>query len=196
MKTIRLTQITTSGTLYRIHLGNGYIFQFKSLRSARSFLGETNSFLTSVLLDINYQYKLIYSRYRDNWPLFFHNKKSFQNQCFADNNRIENVLRSVADLLDHAFKMAPTVNGSTWVFCDMVKSIDYLEETLIILSKYHKKRSETVLIYEIKTSITRLSELKFSVLNYGNLKATGKHTRVIEMMAHDDFIEPVYKNIS
>jgi len=195
MKHIKLNRIIHINKGFRIYLGNGYIFEFTSLRSARAFLSITNSFLTDNLSEVNSWYKLTYSRYRDNWLLFYHNKKSLRQSSFADNYRIESLMRSVADLLDYAFNSATTENGSTWEFTDLIKCLDCLEESLLLLLKYSKKRSETASIYEIRNTIKRLTDLRNGLTSYGNLQAAGRHARVIEMANKIEMIPTIERKI-
>ncbi len=147
MKAIRLSRITPIAKGFRVYLGNGYTFEFKSLRSAKAFLATTNNFLTETLVEINFWYKLTHGRYRDNWLLFFHNKPSLKGHTYTDNLKCEKMLRDVADLLEHSFQKSATENGATWVFKNFLTALEYLEQTSLLLLGYHKKRSETAAIY-------------------------------------------------
>ena len=195
MKNIHLSKITPIAKGFRVYLGNGYSFHFNSLKSARSFLVATNTFLTFSLVEINSFYKDIFTRYRDNWLLFHHNKPSFKGRNHLDALKCETMLRDVADLLDHAFISSGYYeNGSTWVFVDLIKSIDTLENVSLILLSYHKKRSETAAIYEIRNYLKRLVDLKNEINNYGHLMATGKHTKVVELKKEIEMI-PIIEQV-
>lgn len=167
MKTFNLTRVTLHDRKYHVFLTWGKSFEFSRKKTASVFLSDTNRFLTGFLVELNDCYCEMSVRYRKNWLLFFHNKRSHSFDNYQDERACDSSLEAVKSLLSIAFERHNSTNGSNIAFENFKKCIDYLIRTCDVLRKYYKRRSETVDVWQMDIFLSKLQSHKQDLEKWG-----------------------------
>lgn len=167
MKSFQLARLSHHDGTYHVFLTWGKSFEFHRHKAAMKFISATNRLLTAYLVELNDYYCQIHDRYRKNWLLFFHNKPSHGAVNYTDDRACEASLTAVREMLNLAFNKHLKENGSCIAFENFRKCIDCLIDTLHVLRKYHRRRSETVDVWQIDLLESKLQSRKQELDQWG-----------------------------
>lgn len=173
MKQINLSQIGQPNKkhpylehrLYRVSLGNGYVFKSKSVIKARAFLAQTNKFLNLQLHTINRLYIEVFRIYRANWFYLENNFEDLETLAIKS-------FKNIDDRFNLIIKRGDWTNGNHYVFNHLLSVTDTMHELCVAFSKLQYKKSNMPEYYAILSVINDLEIITKKINEYGYLPGT------------------------
>jgi hypothetical protein len=170
MKRIRLKVIDRTGNNYQVSLGNGACRIFASKRTAVSFLGDTNKFLTKQLYELRSIYMSTWIKYNHSWGYFMNDrfygisKKVSHEKIITDNiNAIEQRFQLVVDRCHYG-------NGNHLTFTGLLVIASSIKEIIAVLNDYAKSKSSTADLFEYDSLHDRTTKVETELRNYARVQ--------------------------
>jgi len=158
---------------YTLWFGNRTGLSFKSKRFGLAFIADTNRFLTSILVELNIIYKLVFCEYRDNWFLMYNFKNGkYVNQADTE-RRIEKSLNDVQDQFTRAGNSFKGSSSTGWSFRHIENICMYLGDAVDLLMIVNKKRNNTINFHNLYIHKKNIDLLADKILKYPDFLPDG-----------------------
>jgi hypothetical protein len=148
--------------LYKVYLGNGYVFESKSLAAAKAFINQTNKMLNMQLHQMNAIIASLQAEYRCVW-FYLDGKLNLE-------NRINEAFRNADSKINMAIDRCSFENGNHYVFKHLEFAIHELNTIAKIIAKIQYKKSNmpdyyrlTIIVNETQSLIEQLNEYPISL---------------------------------
>lgn len=193
MKKIRIDKIVephpnpfyVRDTFYWVYLGNSTSQQFNSKREALAHLAKVNRFLNHKLHESNYLYSEVFCQYRENWFYFWHNKKTYDGNLFADQRKIEKHLEDAKTAFEMIVNRSHLTNGNYFVWLHFNIIFNSMFEICQILEALQKSRSNGAEAERIRILSDRITICRNQINGYGKttdlINKLDENGRVIEL---------------
>lgn len=160
MKKIKINYFKKQNGLYVTSLGNGTAHEFKSKRNATAFLNKTGKYLTQLLYETSELYRQAWNAYQDIWFLFSLNVKG-ENMLQIDMQCKES-LQIIEKMRDYLVKRADNYSAFTKFELIFIE----LKKVLKILTRIHKKHSNTPAVYKLQALYREAMRLQRAISQY------------------------------
>lgn len=169
MKQIKINKIhfVEDTQLHKVYLGNGTMFEFKNKRTADNFLRKTGKFLTQIYFETWKQYTQVNTHYDSIFLLL--------DGYVITEREIQENLQSIRDLLNRLYikpECGCPPNHNYLSFINLNKCLSYIQQTVKLLDRITKQRSDTILIYNFNSIITHCEFLKSELSKFGKIESS------------------------
>ncbi len=171
MKSINIKGATKSKNGVTIYLGNGTVHHFTNQKQANLFLTITNKALTQNLYELRFLYVEIWKQYQRDWGYFGHNKPTMTADVRHQDRECSDLLKATEQSFNLCIERSSWANGNHFVFTHLNRVIYNLKQVLLVLNRIHRRKSNTVELYEFDNLFKRIQSVEHDIITYGQHKA-------------------------
>lgn len=163
MREIVIKTVYREDGFHVVRLGNGTVHRFKSEKSARKFLADTNRFLTSRLFELNQVLADLYRHGREIWIISGEVRESDQ---------LEQTFAALADLLKRSYFCSGWSAGNYFTFINLRKFCERSKSLIkFFLSIRYVRQTDTLRRHQLEHLFSQIHGIEMQLLNYGQVEA-------------------------
>lgn len=121
--------------LYKLSLGNGYIYEFTQERKLKKFVADCESFLTDRMYIINEIYSDLFCSYRRLWGFFHNDKKTYRYKTYREEKEVRDSFEGCEQLLEQLWSKTVNVQTNVFVFHSLRSCLRELINVQLKLTK-------------------------------------------------------------
>lgn len=155
-----IASVYKNDKLYKVYLGNNYVFESKSFALAKAFLNKTNKFLNIQLHEINMIVKELQLEYRNIW--------FYLDDTIDVEVKIVESFKTVDYKLNIAISRAGYTDGNYYVFNHLEFALYELNSIADTIAKIQYKKSNMPDYYRLIIIVNKTKQLIEQLEKYPN----------------------------
>nr|WP_319509384.1 hypothetical protein [uncultured Draconibacterium sp.] len=165
MKNIRLNAPDKQASKYLVKLGNKRKIEFTNVLKCQRFVGETNKFLTEVLINMNLIYGDVLREYREAW-IYFDTQRQGKARKIQVNRMILQLIDDTNSQFEYTYLKSGFSEGSFMVWRNLNLISENIQKIVYALIEMHLSKSNTSKVIQLKLIIENLKTYERKLKRY------------------------------